>query len=444
MDAPVTTERQGKLSASGRERKAPGESLEGTSEGSLPPLSSNKNFRLLFTADILSGFGDRLSVFALFILIFQMTGRALDMGLLMIIQAVPAIIIGPPAGVFVDRADKKRILIVTNLIQGFLIFLIPFTWTVWQVYLIAAAQALTRQIFNPARLALLPEVVDKGDIPRANALASVMMNVLMMAGPAAGGVIVGFFGTSPAFFIDAATFALGAGILAGIVTKKVGLGRDASKGFAKEFKEGISFLIGHPLMRRLVPFLALLVFVGSMQSPLIVVFVKKVLSRGDVELGILLSALGAGGILGGVVTAALGSRANRAAAISWLFIAEGLLLALFALNRNYAFGVAIFVCFGTLGSTLQIILMSLFQTHVPEEKRGRVFANLAPVLGPLSIISIGIGTSLADIVGVMYVLLVSGIAEFLCGVYGSLRKISVVLPQSTGSGTPRENHPASK
>ncbi len=412
------------------------DSMKQPTGNSPPPLFSNKNFRLLFAADTLSGFGDRLSVFALFLLIFHMTGRALDMGILLIVQAVPAILIGPLAGVYVDRLQKKRILVGTNFVQGFLVFLIPFAHTVWQVYLLAGVQALTRQLHSPARLSILPEIVDEKDIPRANALASVMMNVLLIAGPAAGGVIVGFYGTSPAFFVDAGTFVLGAVILLGLTPKKIEALPGTARSYSREFREGIIFLVTNPLMRRLVPFLALLVFVGSMQSPLVVVFVKKVLLKGDVELGILMSAVGVGGILGGAVTAGIGSRANRAGAISWLFIAEGLLLAVFALNRIYPLSVVIFILFGTLGSALQIILMSLFQTHVPEDKRGRVFANLTPILGPLSIASIGIGTFLADVVGVTLVLVVSGAAECLSGIYGTFRRFIESPPGETASGTP--------
>jgi MFS family permease len=407
-------------------------------------LLKNRNFRNLFAADVLSGFGDRLSVFALFLLIFHMTGRALDLGLLMIVQAVPAILIGPLAGVYIDRTRKKWVLIGTNLIQAILVFLIPFAGMVWQVYLIAGAQALVRQAFSPARLAILPEIVSSEDIPRANALGTITLNILMITGPAAAGIIVAFFGTSPAFFIDAATFIVAAVILIGMTAGKQTAPTEARTSYMREFKEGIAYIWRSPLMRRLVPLLALLVLIGSMQSPLIVVFVKNVLMKGDVELGILMSAMGVGGVLGGVVTAGLGSRAGRPGVIGWLFMFEGMLLIFFALNRSYPLGLAIFVLFGTLGASLHIILMSLLQTHIPEEKRGRVFANLTPILGPLSIASIGVGTFLADLVGVTYVLIVSGSMECLSGVYGVMRKFTGIRPEDNAGCTLQEKHPSSK
>ena len=282
------------------------------------------------------------------------------------------------------------------------------------------------------------------DIPRANALHAISFNMLLIAGPAAAGVIVAFFGTSPAFLVDAVTFFVAAGILGGVAAGKSSAPAGTKKSYLQEFREGITYILQAPLMRRLIPLLALLVFVGSMQSPLIVVFVKTILLKGDIELGILMSAMGVGGILGGLVTAGLGSKAGRPGIISWLFIAEGILLVVFALNRNYSLGLVIFVLFGTLGAALHIILMSLFQTHIPEEKRGRVFANLTPILGPLSIVSIGLGTFIADIVGVTYVLVVSGGMECLGGVYGVLRKISGIHPVVNADCTPREKHPSSK
>jgi DHA3 family macrolide efflux protein-like MFS transporter len=411
--------------------------MEPPPDSKFTPLFANHNFRLLFASDALSGFGDRLTVFALFLLIYNMTGRALDLGLLMIIQVLPAILIGPLAGVYVDRVSKKRILVSTNCIQGVIVFLIPFTQVIWQVYLIAGIQAVARQLFNPARLAVLPEIVGQEQLPRANAVNSVLLNVLLIAGPATGGVIVGFFGTGPAFFVDAATFIIGAGLLLGLKSAPQVSRPGGEVHFIKELREGFGYMIHNPLMRRLVPFLALLVLIGSMQSPLVVVFVKSVLMKGDVELGWLMSALGVGGILGGLVTAGLGPRLNRPTIISWLFVGEGLLLIMFALNRVYPLSVAIFLLFGTLGSALQIVLMSLFQTHIPEDKRGRVFANLTPILGPLSIVSIGLGTFLADAVGVALVLLISGGLEFAGGVYGAIRKLTAIPPPSNGIATGR-------
>jgi hypothetical protein len=88
--------------------------------------------------------------------------------------------------------------------------------------------------------------------------------------------------------------------------------------------------------------------------------------------------------------------------------------------------------------------MSLFQTHIPEEKRGRVFANLTPIRGPLSVVSLGLGTFIADIVGVTYVLVVSGGMECLGGIYGALRKISGICPVDNIDGTPPEKRPSSK
>ena len=334
------------------------------------------------------------------------------MGVLMIVQAVPGIIIGPLAGVLIDRIEKRRVLIITHAIQAGLTCLIPFATSIFQIYMIAAALAVARQFFNPARLALLPELVGREDLTRANSLSMLVSHILLMVGPAVAGVVVAFSGTDLAFFIDAGTFAVAALILFGIVSSRApAVSGEAPAGFVAQFREGVAFMVANPLIRALVPFLALIILVASMQSPLVVVFVKSVLGRGDVELGVLMGALGAGGIIGGTVAGLLARRITRAGYIAWLVFLDGLVLILFALNRNYPVAVGIFVLFGTIAATAQIIIMSLLQAHIPEEKRGRVFANLTPILGPLSIISIGLGTFLADLIGVVAVLAYSGAAE---------------------------------
>lgn len=113
----------------------------------------------------------------------------------------------------------------------------------------------------------------------------------------------------------------------------------------------------------------------------------------------------------GAMAGILAKRITRARNIAWLVFLDGLVLILFAFNRNYPVAVGIFVLFGSIAATAQIIIMSLLQEHIPDGKRGRVFANLTPILGPLSIISIGLGTFLADVIGVVVVLALSGAAE---------------------------------
>lgn len=343
------------------------------------------------------------------------------MGVLMIVQAVPGIIIGPLAGVFIDRVEKRRVLIITHAVQAALTCLIPFASSILQIYLIAGVLAIARQFFNPARMALLPELVGRDDLTRANSLSMLVNHILLMVGPAAAGVVVAFSGTDLAFFIDAGTFLVAALILFGIASYRVpSVDGEVVGGFVAQFKEGVAFMLGNPLIRYLVPFLALIVLVASMQSPLVVVFVKSVLLRGDVELGVLMGALGAGGIIGGTVAGILAKRITRARNIAWLIFLDGLVLILFAFNRNYPVAVGIFVLFGTIAATAQIIIMSLLQAHIPDEKRGRVFANLTPILGPLSIISIGVGTFLADVIGVVVVLALSGAAECVSAVVAPL------------------------
>lgn len=430
----------------------------------LRALLRNRSFLTIWTASAVSGLGDKIAIIALYLLVYKLAGRAVDLGLLAAVQIIPAVLLGPLAGLALDRYDRRRVMIICELASAVVAAALPFARSLGQVYALAALLSVGRQFVGPARLALLPSVVPAARLGQANALAMLTQNVVLLLGPALGGALVAWRGTSAAFWVDAASFVLSAGLLAwrrfDYLTERAaapaaapaaaaatasspapspaavaaaGLaaataGAPAATGLAglangwrraaQDIRQAAAWIASQPRLRFAFAFLATVAFVTAMQQPLVVLFVKQVLERGDMDLGLILSAAGLGGIIGAVAAGSLASPRQPLRNVTWLVAIDGLALLLFAVNQSFPAALALFGLFGAIGTVVQVNLATFLQHETPEERRGRVFGWIVPLLGPLSLASVFLGPMAADAVGVVLVLALSGVLELAAGLFG--------------------------
>lgn len=393
--------------------------MEEPSVPTFPPLGRNGRFRSLFLAETISGFGDRIHIFALLLLVFERTGRTFDMGLLAIVQVLPGTVLAPFAGWVIDRVDRRRLMVILDLFQAGLVLLLPIVDSLPEILLIAALLAVARQFADPARMAVLPEIVGKGQVVQANGLLGSSLHLLLIVGPAAAGLIAARWGLTACFRVDAATYGLSALVLLGLgpcrppLRAAAATGGEAWRRFTGEIREGLQVLLADHALRFTVVFFALGTFISSMQQPLVVAFVKEILQGSDAQLGLLLSMLGVGGIVGSLLAAPSGRMVSAIRVIPIATAVDGAALIGFALSTTMAPAMALFGFFGLVAGLLQVRVTSLFQTRVPEEYRGRAFGWLGPIFGPLSVASLALGTWLADRVGVVEVIAGSGALEIL-------------------------------
>src|SRR5262245_27297676 len=180
-----------------------------------------RDFRLLWLAQIVSDFGDSLTTLALLILVNQLTGSTAALATMAIVLAIPQVTFGLVAGVYVDRMDRKRIMIVSDLLRGFLVLgftLVGSRDQLWLLYLIGFAQATIGTFFTPARGALTPHLVPPTGLLAANSLAQTSRVIFGLLGTAAAGVLIGALGVFwPAFALDALTFFISALLVSRIV-----------------------------------------------------------------------------------------------------------------------------------------------------------------------------------------------------------------------------------
>ncbi len=426
------------------------------------PLLRHRDFRAVWAAAVVSGFGDRVATIAMYLLIYKMTGRAVNLGLLVAAQIVPAIVLGPLSGLVLDRYNRKNLMVMSDLLGALVAATLPLAATPGQVYILAAMLSAGRQFTGPARLALMPDILPGDQLSGANSLLMITRNLVLMVGPAFGGALVAWHSSDVAFWVDAGTFLLSAAFLvsrrftylasatpanppaenaaaalvetpvaepalaAAPTAERASAGSTGKRPLARirslvsEAHVGLQVVMASPELRFAFAFFASLTFVTAMQQPLVVVFVKETLRSGDISLGLIVSAAGMGGILGAVLGGARLGDGRPLRTVVVLTAIDGCLLVVFALNRSVWLAAALFAVFGAIGTLAQIALATFLQRETPEANRGRTFGWLGTCVGPLSLVSVFLGPFASEVLGVVAVLVISGAFEIVVAVVGGL------------------------
>ncbi len=342
-------------------------------------LRRNRDFRRLYLASLISLGGDWFLLVALFGLVLELAG-SLSLGLLVAAQEIPFFFMSPVGGVLVDRLDRKRLMVICDLVRALLcmgFLLIRDQSTIWLAFALLAAISSFSAAFDPASSAALPNLVQPEDLGTANALSGSVWGTMLAVGAALGGIVAATLGRNAAFAIDAASFALSAALIAGVRGSFAEARAEAQEhpGVVEATIETARYA------RRDHRVLALLGVkagfgLGAGVLVLISVFAEKVFHRGELGIGILMSARGVGALIGPFLGRSLAGPNDRR-----LFGAIGLALAVFGIG--YAvFGLmptlllaAPAVAFAHLGGGAQWTLSSYgLQRVVPDRIRGRVFA----------------------------------------------------------------------
>ncbi len=180
-------------------------------------LRGNRNFRLLFIGQTISQLGDWFNAVAVYALLLDLTGSATAVAWMMIVQFLPVAIVGPLAGVVVDRVDRRQLMIATDLLRGGLILMLLFIRRpdqVWIAYVVMAIAVGAQAFFEPARTATIPNVTSAEELMPANALSSATWAAMLAVGASIGGLVTALAGRNIAFVVNALSFFASAWFLA--------------------------------------------------------------------------------------------------------------------------------------------------------------------------------------------------------------------------------------
>lgn len=394
-------------------------------------LLKNDKFLRLLIAGIISSFGSSISNFALLRKVYVISGGSVkDLGFLAIFEILPSILLGAFAGQIIDRLPRRWIMIISDLMSGLTVLSVIFVNDLKYIYIIAFIAKSVNVFRNPAQSAFEPNLVNKEDIPLLNSFKAASNSLIQIIGSATGAAIVGFVGVRNSFIIDAVTFWASAAILVTIVLKELHVQSKEQRAKTRLFDgfiDGVSIMWKNNIIKLMVSIELYLTFAMAMQGTLIYYFIKQSLNMGDkAELawGTLLSALGVGALAGSFVIGILVKKSkNQFKLFLNVLLFDSVAFMLFVLNRFFPLSILLFTFLGIIGAAHGIILNTVLQKTVPDENRGKVFSFIGMLVGPVSILSILVGTTLADLITAKNVLLIAAGLEALIAFGVRLTKV---------------------
>jgi MFS family permease len=395
-----------------------------------------RNFALLWTAGLISFTGDWVLRTALPFYVYQQTGSTLATATMVVAKIAPSVLLSSFVGVYVDRWNRKRILVVSNLLQmitvSFLILLGSGT-SLWIAYLVALVQSTIGTFADPAENALLPRLVDQQHLLTANALNSLNNNLARLVGPPLGGALLAMFGLHIIVIVDALSFGGAAALVALIALPAPPRDADALHAqnpiptlgsqwtaFWQEWREGLAAIRANPLIARLMSVLGVMTFGGTMFSPLYPAFAEDVLQAGAPGYGWLLAAQAIGGVAGGIMIGHLGVALPTARILAWGNLMIGFLLLLQFNLPLLPLALAISFVIGPEQVAAGAALQTLLQQSVADPLKGRVFGAMGTTGALLSMLGGAAAGQLGASMGVVPALntaagltIVSGVLAWL-------------------------------
>lgn len=375
----------------------------------------HRNYRLFFGGQSISLIGTWLTRVATSWLVYRLTKSALLLGVVGFAGQIPTFLLAPFAGVLVDRWNRHRILVITqilSMLQSLLLALLALTniIAVWHIIILSIVQGLINAFDTPARQSFVVEMIErKEDLANAIALNSSMVNAARLVGPSVAGILIAAVGEGLCFLLDSISYlAVIASLLAMHVAPKTT--ETPRHHVLQGLREGVKYAFGFAPIRSVLLLLALISLMGMPYTVLMPIFATDILHGGAHALGFLMAASGMGALVGAFFLAArknvrgLGKLMSRTAALF------GLGLIAFSLSRLYGLSLFLLFIIG-FGMMVQIAASNtVLQTIVDDDKRGRVmsfytmaFLGMAP-FGSL------LGGGLASKIGTPMTIMLGGIA----------------------------------
>jgi MFS family permease len=377
----------------------------------------HRNYRLFFFGQLVSVAGTWMQTVAQSFLVLDLTHSGTQLGLTTAARFLPVFLFGPAGGLFADRRDKRRVLLVTQTCAGllagaFAILTGTHAMRLWIIYLLAVALGFVNVFDNPARQSFISEMVPAPDLPNAVTLNSVAMNMARVFGAALGGVLAAALGLALCFACNALSFAA---VLASLVAMRRSELYPARR-VAREpgqIRQGLRYVRDTPEL--LIP-LIMIAVIGTLAWEFQVslpLMASKVFGGGAAAYGVMASVMGAGAVVGGLVSAARSRPRTSALCVAAIGWGIAILLAAVAPTMPLELAALVFVGYGSI--TFNSMAKTTLQLAAKPTMRGRVMALWALAwLGSTQVGGSIVGWIGQD-AGARWSLVVGGLPTLLCG-----------------------------
>jgi MFS family permease len=342
----------------------------------------SSEFWKFWVGQTISNLGTSFTLFALPLLVFKLTGSALNLAITTAASFLPYLLFGLVIGAWVDRVDRKRLMIGTDIARAAVIASIPLLasvdrLTVEWIYLVSFLSTTLSICFNSAEFAAIPSLVprDGGEaIVTANGRIQASYSAAAVVGPLLAGALVAFISVPLLLLVDAASFLVSA-VSLGIIRISFNVAEARAKtSIRQDVVEGLRYVLGHPVLRNISAMMALVNLVGTTAFAQLVLFGKDRLHATDSEIGILFAADSLGVVVLSLAAGPLRRRWRFSTVALGALMLSGLLTVVFAAVPFYWLAVPLWGVISGLGILFNINTGSLRQAIVPNHLLGRVIS----------------------------------------------------------------------
>ena len=386
----------------------------------IPPALKHRRFRLLWIGVLISVAGSRMQFAAILWHIRELSDQPIALGFIGLARVIPIIIFSLIGGAIADVFDRRKVIFVTqSILIGTAATLAWLTWTdqiqLWHIYALTVTEAMAAAFDLPARQALTPNLVPARDLPNAFSLQSISFTVGAIAGPALGGLFIGYLGQASVYLTNAISYIgiMWALIAMGPVAQQHAARKSAAPVSWEAIREGIQFIVSQPMIlsSMLLDFFA--TFFSSANA-LMPIFAKDILQVGEIGYGWLLAAESVGSALTAGIISQIDEIRHQGKILLSAVISFGIWTIVFGISRWYWLTFVSLALMGASDTVSMVIRNTIRQLQTPDYIRGRmtsvnqIFFMGGPQLGeleaglvaqffgaPIAVVTGGVGTILA-------------------------------------------------
>lgn len=405
-------------------------------------LRANRDFRVVVLGQGISAVGDAVSATALPLLVLALTGSGLQMGIVAVLQRLPDLLLGLPAGAFADRWDRRRMMMWADAGRAVLTALVPLASllgfpVMGTVLLVAFPINAFRVVFMAGWTAAVPNLVGRSQLARATGIFEALGGASFIVGPAIAGILVAWIGAAPTLVVDAASFAVSAVSLTLVRRPLRRAERRPPMSLRHEMAEGVRFILGHPVMRDLIGFWT---FVSLISAPIIeaaAYYLTIDRPFGPSGFGLILSAYSVGSLVG----ALLAGRIVRGFIAPHLLIGNlivGVAVVGIALTSSLPVMAVLAVVAGTSQSIVLVAYVTVRAASSPDELLGRVGSTARTIsvgIQPLGLLAGGILLDVVHGAATLLVIAVGTVLTSLVFAFSPGIRRAHAVPHAYHSGT---------
>jgi MFS family permease len=378
----------------------------------------SSDFWKFWSAQTISNLGSSFTQFAFPLLVYKLTGSALSLGVATAATFLPYLLLGLPIGAWMDRVDRKRTMIALEWVNAAVILSVPLVaefghLTVWWIYVVTFIQSTIFIAFSAGEFAAIPSLVATDDLVTANGRIQASYSAAQVAGPLLAGALILALPLTWVLAFDAASFVVSALVLATIRSTFNVVSDEPKEAttILHDIREGLRYVLSHPVLRNISVMMALINFVGASTYAQLVLFADERLDARGAKVGVLFAAGSAGVVVTGLLAGRLRKRFSFTTLAMSSLMLMGLATIIFAGMRWYWIALPIWAAQGGLGILFNINTGSLRQAIVPNRMLSRVLS----IAGVLAWSAIPAGALVGG-----WVITVTGNVALVYGVIGLL------------------------